>query len=168
MSILLYIFNNYIIGGYITFNIILECNINGKAFIFYSILLLYIILQDRFDTLEDGISAVKANKVWGLMHFPRNYSSSLWTRFKLIADTSDEDIDLSTISIWMDSTGRLGYIIMNSTAFNRNIYLVVVFFTLSEIFTSIMDIFNSHLNYYHYLCLYKIFTSNLNVHVEIS
>lgn len=59
-------------------------------------------LQVEFDTLEEGMEAVRKNDAWGLMHFTRNYTTMLMERVNFTRGASDEAIDLSQVDIWMD------------------------------------------------------------------
>lgn len=59
-------------------------------------------LQVEFDTLEEGMEAVRKNDAWGLMHFTRNYTTMLMERVNFTRGASDEAIDLSEVDIWMD------------------------------------------------------------------
>lgn len=46
--------------------------------------------------------------MWGLIHFPRNFSVSILDRFeKPFYDWSDKELEWGTIEVYLDSAGML-------------------------------------------------------------
>ncbi|VVC34716.1 Hypothetical protein CINCED_3A002860 [Cinara cedri] len=74
---------------------------------------------------EDGKYAVKENKVWGFIHFSKNFSDNLAIRFNDATDISDENgtdisdsmFDKGTIHAWVDNTNKYMYDMIKKEVF---------------------------------------------------
>ncbi|XP_075225710.1 ABC transporter G family member 23-like [Lycorma delicatula] len=58
----------------------------------------------EYETVEEGVNAVKKNKAWALLHFPKNYTEALLERLDRGSSAKNETIDSSTVEIHMDNT----------------------------------------------------------------
>uniref|UniRef100_A0A1B6KFR7 Uncharacterized protein n=4 Tax=Graphocephala atropunctata TaxID=36148 RepID=A0A1B6KFR7_9HEMI len=82
----------------------------------------------EFDTLEEGVEAVRKNDAWGLMHFTHNYTSTLMERVNYTRDASDLSIDLSEVNIWMDMSNQyIGNLLRRDLLFGFISFLKEVF-----------------------------------------
>lgn len=64
----------------------------------------------EYSSSEDGQYAVSENKVWGFLHFSKNFSSNLATRFNEGGDITDNNIfDMGSIQAWIDNTNKYMY-----------------------------------------------------------
>lgn len=64
-------------------------------------------MQVEYSNSDDGQYAVSENKVWGFLHFSKNFSSNLATRFNEGGDITDNNIfDLGSIQAWIDNTSK--------------------------------------------------------------
>lgn len=67
----------------------------------------FLTLQVEYSNSDDGQYAVSENKVWGFLHFSKNFSSNLATRFNEGGDITDNNIfDLGSIQAWIDNTSK--------------------------------------------------------------
>lgn len=69
-------------------------------------------IQVEYSNLEEGQYALKENKVWGFLHFTKNFSINLASRFNDktdISDSSNPDTDLvfESIDAWIDGTSKI-------------------------------------------------------------
>lgn len=73
-------------------------------------LLYFVVLQVEYPSAEDGQYAVSENKVWGFLHFSKNFSTNLATRFNEGGDISDDNIfDMGSVQAWIDNTSKNAY-----------------------------------------------------------
>jgi len=73
----------------------------------HCILYFFFTLQVEYSSSEDGQYAVSENKVWGFLHFSKNFSSNLATRFNEGGDITDNNIfDMGSIQAWIDNTSK--------------------------------------------------------------
>jgi len=69
------------------------------------------VLQIEYSNIEDGQYALTENKVWGLVHFSKNFSESLVTRFNAGTDISDNiTLETATVHAWIDNSSNMNVI----------------------------------------------------------
>lgn len=67
-----------------------------------------VVLQVEYSNSEDGHYAVTENKVWGFLHFSKNFSSSLATRFNPeVEDKDNTTLEEGSIHAWIDNTSKI-------------------------------------------------------------
>ncbi|KAK7574524.1 hypothetical protein V9T40_011715 [Parthenolecanium corni] len=60
----------------------------------------------EYTNIESAKIAVKRNKVWGLVYFSSNYTSSLVERIMENKDASELSMELSEVNIWQDMSNQ--------------------------------------------------------------
>lgn len=69
---------------------------------------IFFVLQIQYSNPEDGHYALNENKVWGLLHFSKNFSDSLANRFNDGTYNFDNiTLDMGTIHAWIDNTSKI-------------------------------------------------------------
>ncbi|XP_065214315.1 ABC transporter G family member 23-like isoform X2 [Planococcus citri] len=56
--------------------------------------------------IDSGKNAVKKNKAWGLVHFPKNYTASMNERITLREKADDASLTFSEVQIWLDMSNQ--------------------------------------------------------------
>lgn len=62
--------------------------------------------QLHYDEVNAGLNAIRKNYAWGLLYFPNNYTTSTVARFNDASTTSNVDIELSTVPVWIDNSSE--------------------------------------------------------------
>ena len=63
-------------------------------------------LQIYYDTVDDGLDAVKQGDTWGLLYFTENFTDALIARMALGQNSDEETLDQSEIRLWLDMSSK--------------------------------------------------------------
>uniref|UniRef100_A0A1B6CAU9 Uncharacterized protein n=1 Tax=Clastoptera arizonana TaxID=38151 RepID=A0A1B6CAU9_9HEMI len=81
----------------------------------------YEIKHQEFEKLSIAKDAVRSGQAWGVLHFSKNYTTSVIDRLEYGRHTPDEIIDDSNIDIWMDMSNM-----WISTMLRRNLQKAIL------------------------------------------
>lgn len=62
--------------------------------------------QLYYNDVNTALNMVKKNDAWGLLYFPKNYTTSLAARVMDGSETTNVDLELSAVQAWIDFSGK--------------------------------------------------------------